>query len=99
MRKAEIAQRIHEQVGISQDQALELLEWIIGLFKATLQRGESIAINGFGRFHVRQKQARQGRNPRTGKPTTITARRVITFRPSSEFKAAVEAVGYDSDTR
>ena len=89
MEKKDIASHIHQQVGIPAEEAARLLESILGLLKATLQAGESITIAGFGKFTVRNKQARPGRNPNTGETITISARRVVTFRPSHLFKAHV----------
>jgi nucleoid DNA-binding protein len=59
----------------------------LGFLKTTLQTGKSIKIEGFGKFTVRNKRARQGRNPRTGEPISISARRVVTFQASRLFKA------------
>ena len=59
--------------------------------KETLERGDKIKISGFGNFQVRQKKARVGRNPQTGKEIEISARRVLTFRPSQVLKSALNA--------
>jgi integration host factor subunit alpha len=96
MKKADIARRIHQQVGVSENEAVELLDRILELFKSILQRGEPIAIVGFGKFTVRNKGPRKGRNPRTGEETTISARRVVTFHPSALLKAYVNAAGHES---
>jgi integration host factor subunit alpha len=93
MTKADIARRIHQQVGLSEHEAGELLDWILALFKSTLQNGEEIAITGFGKFTVRSKHARTGRNPRTREETTISARRVVTFHASPLLKAEVNVAG------
>ena len=89
MRKADIATRIHQQVGISVDEAARVLDWIVALFKCTLESGEPITIARFGTFKVRRKEARRGRNPHTGEAMMIAARRVVTFHQSLAFKAAV----------
>ena len=89
MRKADIARHIFQQAGISEHEAAKLLEWILALFTSTLQKGEPIAIAGFGTFRVRGKGPRKGRNPRTGEEIMIPARRVVTFHASPVFKAAV----------
>ena len=86
MKKADIATRIQEMAGISDHAAEDVLEWILELLKATLQRGEDITITGFGNFRVRSKTARRGRNPRTGEEIDIPARRVVTFRASAVLK-------------
>jgi len=87
MRKLDIAERIHQEARISQDEAARVLDWVLALLKATLQQGEPITITNFGMFQVRKKHARRGRNPSTGDAIMIPARRVVTFRASSQFKA------------
>ena len=84
--KVDIATHIHQQTGIPTQEAVQLLDWILELFKTTLQAGEPIVITGFGKFAVRNKRARQGRNPRTGEAMTISARRVATFHASPLLK-------------
>ena len=93
MTKADIARSIHQQAGVAESEAAELLERILALLRSTLQQGEPIIITGFGRFIVRKKGPRQGRNPRTGEAIIIPARKVVTFRPSSLWKAEVNAAG------
>ena len=82
MRKLDMAKRINQDAGISEEQAATVLDWILDLLKCTLQSGEQISIPGFGKFTVRHKRARQGRNPITGEALMIQARRVVAFRPS-----------------
>ena len=83
MRKTDIAQRIHQEAGISEPEAATLLEWILALLKTTLQKEDPITIPGFGKLTVRSKLPRKGTNPRTGEALMISARRVVTFRPSA----------------
>lgn len=92
MNKKDIAQRIHQVAGISEDEAVSLLEWLLELFKATLQQGEPISIHNFGMFTVRQKASRIGRNLRTGEAIIISPRRVVTFRASPQLRTEVNAV-------
>ena len=91
MQKIEIAHRIHQTAGISEQEAASLLEWILDLIKATLQKGEPIAIHNFGRFTVRAKAPRVGRNPRTREEVMIPAHRAVTFRASPQLKIEVNA--------
>lgn len=91
MQKADIVTRIHQQAGVSLQDAAWLLEWILSLFKTTLQAGEPITISGFGKFTVRSKRARPGRNPITGEAIMIVARRVVTFHASHLLKMHVNA--------
>ncbi|MDK2741306.1 MAG: integration host factor subunit alpha [Nitrospira sp. BO4] len=91
MVKKDIARRIEQHADISKDEAAEVLEWILSLLKTTLQAGEPIIISGFGKFTVRNKHARPGRNPRTGEAMMVSARRAVTFHASLPFKAAVNS--------
>ena len=91
MRKADIANEIYKQVGISKNEAADIVELVLNMLKAVLHKGESVKIAGFGNFVVRSKGARKGRNPRTGEEIGITPRRVVTFRPSQVFKKYVNS--------
>ncbi|MGC4096701.1 MAG: integration host factor subunit alpha [Nitrospira sp.] len=95
MTRAEIATRIHQQTGISIEEAAEVLDQILEFIKTTLQSGESIKIDSFGKFTVRNKRARTGRNPKTGEAITISARRVVTFQPSLLFKKEINSPSAD----
>jgi integration host factor subunit alpha len=86
MTKADIAKRVQDVVGMSERDAERLLEQILELLKSTLKAGEDINVTGFGRFRVRNKNARVGRNPRTGEEIMIPARRVVTFQASTLLK-------------
>ena len=91
MRKFEIAHRIHQAAGISEEKAAGLLDWILELLKSTMQHGESVSISNFGVFAVRNKSSRNGRNPKTGQPMIISSRRVVIFRASPRLKAEVNS--------
>jgi nucleoid DNA-binding protein len=95
MRKTEIATRIHQEAGISEAEAATVLNWVVELFKSTLQKGEPIAIHEFGKFTVRKKLPRKGRNPSTGEAMIIAARRVVNFRASTHLKTEVNVVTPD----
>jgi len=90
MTKADIIEAVYEKVGgVSKKEAAEIVETVFNTVKETLARGEKIKISGFGNFVVREKQARIGRNPQTGEEITISARRVLTFKPSQVLKTAL----------
>jgi len=89
MTKAGIANRIHEKIGCSKQESVELLESVLSLIKSTLETGEKIKISGFGNFEVKQKRDRRGRNPQTGEAITITSRRVLTFKQSNVLRDAI----------
>src|SRR3954463_1258589 len=89
MTKADIVENVYEKVGgFSKKEAAELVETVFDTIKETLERGEKIKISGFGNFVVRDKNSRAGRNPQTGEEITISARRVLTFKPSQVLKNA-----------
>ena len=89
MTKADIIESVYEKVGFSKKESAEIVELVFDTLKETLERGDKVKISGFGNFQVRQKKARVGRNPQTGKEIEISARRVLTFRPSQVLKSAL----------
>ena len=91
MTKADIVEALYEKVGFSKKEAADLVELVFDTIKGTLSQGQKIKISGFGNFVVREKRARIGRNPQTGQSIEISARRVLTFRPSQVLRAEVNA--------
>ena len=89
MTKAGIAEKISTRLQIPKRESLELLESVLSTLKATLDSGETIKITGFGRFEVKQKKARKGRNPQTGETITIAARKIMSFKPSESLKTRI----------
>lgn len=90
MTRAELVKILNEDIGLPKGDARKSIELIIEIIKETLAEGESVKITGFGTFNVKKKHARRGRNPQTGEDLEISARRVVTFTPSSILKAAIE---------
>ena len=86
MTKVDVIESVCERVGFSKKDSAELVEKVFATMKETLGRGEKIKISGFGNFLVRAKNSRVGRNPQTGEEIEITARRVLTFKPSQVLK-------------
>lgn len=91
MTKADIVEALYEKVGFSKKEAADLVELVFDTIKGTLSQGQKIKISGFGNFVVREKRSRVGRNPQTGQSIEISARRVLTFRPSQVLRAEVNA--------
>ena len=87
--RAQLAETIYLQVGLSRNESADLLETVLARMSAALQDGETVKISGFGTFSVRQKGRRVGRNPKTGIEVPILPRRVLVFRPSQVLKARV----------
>ncbi|MBC7741439.1 MAG: integration host factor subunit alpha [Bdellovibrionaceae bacterium] len=92
--KADIVEKVYEKIGFSKKEASELVEMVFNSLKTTLQKGEKVKISGFGNFLVRGKSERIGRNPQTGEQIKISARRVLTFRPSQVLKAMLNGEEY-----
>ena len=89
MTKADIIEKVYQKIGFSKKEASELVEMVFNELKDVLCNGEKIKISGFGNFVVREKKERIGRNPQTGDQIKISARRVLTFRPSQVLKAVL----------
>ena len=89
--KADIAEKLFEDLGLNKREAKEIVELFFEEIKTSLQTGEQVKISGFGKFELRDKNGRPGRNPKTGEEIPITPRRVVTFRTGQKLKARVEA--------
>lgn len=89
--KADIAERLFEELGLNKREAKEIVELFFDEIKKSLESGEQVKISGFGKFELRDKNGRPGRNPKTGEEIPITPRRVVTFRTGQKLKARVEA--------
>jgi len=89
--KADIADRLFEEVGLNKREAKEFVDAYFEAIKEALEKGENVKLSGFGNFQLREKNQRPGRNPKTGKEIPISARRVVTFRPGQKLRARVEA--------
>jgi integration host factor subunit alpha len=80
--KAMIVDAVHEQLGYPKNKSAEMLETLLELIKSNLERGEDVLISGYGKFCVKEKNERRGRNPATGDDKIMDSRRVVTFRCS-----------------
>jgi len=89
--KADIVEAIYEKIGFSKKEAADLVELVFDTVKDTLAKGEKIKISGFGNFVVREKRSRTGRNPQTGESIEISARKVLTFKPSQVLRSEVNS--------
>ena len=89
--RMDLADAVHSQVGLSRNESADLVESVLGHVSDALVAGQSVKISSFGTFSVREKAARGGRNPKTGKEVPIHPRRVLTFRPSHLMKDRVAA--------
>jgi len=88
--KADLAERLHEELGLNKREVKDIVELFFDEIRAALESGNQVKISGFGNFDLRDKNERPGRNPKTGEEIPISARRVVTFRPGQKLKQRVE---------
>ena len=82
--KADLVECVYKKVGFARKEAVEAVEIIFNEIKISLAKGDDVRISGFAGFHLREKKARNARNPRSGEAVLIRARRVLTFKPSQQ---------------
>jgi len=87
--KAKIEDEVQKQLDISKNRSVELLETLLEIIKKTLESGDDLMISGFGKFSVKEKRVRKGRNPATGKDMMLDARKVVTFKCSGGLRKKV----------
>jgi len=83
MTKNEIVSMLYEQIGITKAECVSIVESLFDIIKSELEKGNPVKISGFGKWSVKAKKERRGRNPQTGRDITIEARKVVTFKPSN----------------
>jgi integration host factor subunit alpha len=91
--KVLIAKKIADDCGFMKGEAVEIFEKMLDIMKARLVAGEDLMMSGFGKWSVKSKHARKGRNPKTREPMLLDARRVVTWKYSPLLKAAVNKAG------
>ncbi len=89
MTKVDIIDSIYEKLGIPKKDCIRIVESVFEIIKNDLDKGNDVMISGFGKWTVKAKKKRKGRNPQTGKELMIDARKVVTFRPSQVLKGTV----------
>ena len=87
--RTDLTEAIHNEIGLSRYESSKFVERILELVSVALLKDENVKISKFGTFSTRNKNARVGRNPKTGVEAVISERRVITFRASDHLKKAV----------
>ena len=92
--KNDIVEKIYLTLGLPKSQSTECVETCLEIIKRTLVNGEDILISSFGKFTVKEKKARQGRNPQTAQDMQLRARRVVTFRCSGKLRDKVNGTGW-----
>ena len=89
MTRADLTDAVHRETGLPRRDAAALVNMAIEVIAERLSAGERVTISGFGSFRVRDKRAREGRNPKTGEPAPIPARCVVTFRTSAKLRERI----------
>ena len=90
--KANIVDAIHDELGFPKNRSAELIEILLEQVKNTLENGQDVLISGFGKFCVKEKKARRGRNPATGDDMLLEKRRVVTFRCSHLLREKINSL-------
>ena len=91
--KDHIISSIGNRIGVTKFESTRLVESVLETIKTSLSYGEDVLISGFGKFSVRKKEARRGRNPATGEDLTLEPRRVITFKCSARMRDRINGKG------
>ena len=89
--KSDIIDSVQEETGLPRKRCDELVEELLELIKSTLEAGEDLMISGFGKFCVKDKNERKGRNPATGEDLMLSKRRVITFKCSQSLREKINS--------
>ena len=89
MKKVELVEAVAEETGLTKADATKAIDATFKAITNALANGDKVPIVGFGTFDVSERAAREGRNPRTGEPVTIAARKAVTFKAGSALKDAV----------
>ena len=89
--KAAMVESMFNELGLDKREAHDLVDLFFAEMKVSLAVGEQVKLSGFGKFDLRDKKERPGRNPKTGESAPVPARRVVTFKPGNKLKARVEA--------
>ena len=87
--KAHIVNSIADQIGFTKNHSFEIVEILLEIIKKTLESGDEVMISNFGKFCVKEKGERRGRNPATGEDMMMKPRKVVTFRSSGRLKKRI----------
>ena len=91
--KADVAESIQKRLNLSKTGSVDVLESLLEIMKRTLESGEDVLRSGFGKFHVKNKAERRGRNPQTGSDITLKPRRIVNFKCSGVLRDKINPRG------
>lgn len=86
--KSDIVAKVHE-LGFTKKKSVEVIESLLEIIKSTLESGDDVLVSGFGKFCVKNKQQRRGRNPATGSDLILRERKVVTFKCSGKLRSRI----------
>ena len=89
LNKAAIVESVHNQLGLTKKECAEIVEILLEIIKSTLASGEDVLVSGFGKFRVKDKRERKGRDPVTGNDLMLAPRRVVLFKCSGRLRDKV----------
>jgi len=89
--KSDLVEQVYKRVGFTRQEAEQAVDVLFKEIKTELANGESVRIAGFASFYLKNKKARNARNPQTGEPILIRSRRVLTFKPSKQLLVSTDA--------
>jgi integration host factor subunit alpha len=87
--KAKVVENVYEELELPRKQCADIVESLLEIMKRSLENGDDVLISGFGKFTVKEKNARRGRNPATGEDLILNPRRVVTFKCSGKLRDMV----------
>jgi len=87
--KIQIVESVQNQIGFPRNRSFEIVETLLEIIKRTLESGEDVLVSGFGKFSVREKKERKGRNPATGDAMMLAPRKVVTFKCSGKLRKRI----------
>ena len=91
--KIDIADMLYEHIGLAKNGCIRIVENFFDIIKSELEKGNPVMISGFGKWTVKTKRERKGRNPQTGEVLSIKARKVVTFKESAVLKDTLNPGG------
>ena len=87
--KIDVVEKVVDKTGFTKNDSAAVMESLLELIKGSLERGEDVLVSGFGKFCVKEKRERKGRNPATGTDMMLPARRVVTFKCSGKLRGKI----------
>ena len=91
--KSDIVTKVHE-LGFTKKKSVDTIESLLEIIKGTLEKGDDVLVSGFGKFCVKEKKERRGRNPATGSDLILRARKVVTFKCSGKLRNKINGQGF-----